>query len=829
MDETNTPGVGNGLGGDIFGEPTGFAFEAAQLLFGDWLGLVFDSTSSSGSATMLTPVAGYINFLAYTLIAVIMGYVLIASVIKTASEGTIMGKGWSTVWLPLRTFLACFLVFPAGIGAATTISYVQIAVVWLGGIGSNAADEVADFAINNMSRKVFNVNQDGRSFKIIKDLTQNSICTYALERADPTGRGNLQELIGVVSAEGDMRLARDQPVYVNTSLAGQNKIEVGRNGNCGTIQVTTDKPELKKSMTELILDYQVRTYYEVAIPLVASSSDNSASPYDFEAGHRVYTSYLEGYDSTAPDSSAMKEQVTDRYYNAVANQLALMDEFKGDIAKLLADSMNLESKLVNVDNDSNGNITVSVNPSSYNDAGWPFLGAYYSTMSMQLGKLKENNNLSADSVFSDNSVRGCDILNNRRAGYSTIGMSNQLKNIQSGHGDCIFSDIFASVDILAAGTDTVVAGGTIEEEGVANKLESLCTGPKNCNPSAFKPAINAAVSERFIESADKVSESGTASAALSAFELLGWGLDSKDMVGFNGVNDGAVNSNGYDLGAMNMVDPLYFTSELGQTIIYLYNILKGVSIGIEATAKGVASASGGIPLVGAIPTALAELAIGFIAWGMSILKPIYYSAIGMAYFLPMLPVLIWAMAFLSWLLMYAEAIFNAPLAVTLLATPEGEGIAGSRMERKIAMLAALVLKPTLLIVGLLLSMFMLSLGFVFINNIFWIAAAGTFAEFNLLATSSLIGIWFIIITIFTHNIMKVIMNFADESLEWFLGGITRPFGNNFDGSTMSKFESTGDKSVGNTSSVLGGSIGVFGRNIGERAGGAVAKSKGKSE
>ena len=828
MDETNTPGVGNGLGGDIFGEPTGFAFEAAQLIFGDWLGLVFDSTSSSGSATMLTPVAGYINFLAYTLIAVIMGYVLIASVIKTASEGTIMGKGWSSVWLPLRTFLACFLVFPVGIGSATTISYVQIAVVWLGGIGSNAADEVADFAINNMSRKVFNVNQDGRSFKIIKDLTQNSICTYALERADPTGRGNLQELIGVVSAEGDMRLSRDEPVYVNTSLAGQNKIQVGRNGNCGTIQVNSDKPELKKSMTELLLDYQVRTYYEVAIPLVASSSDNSASPYDFEAGYRTYASYLEGYDSTSPDSSAMREQVTDRYYNAVANQLALMDEFRSDIAELLANSMNLESNLVNVDNDSNGNITVSVNPSSYNDAGWPFLGAYYSTMSMQLGKLKENNNLSADSVFSDNTVRGCDILNNRRAGYSTIGMSRELKSIQGGDSDCIFTDIFASVDILAAGTDTAVAGGTVEEEGVANKLESLCTGPKNCNPSAFKPAINAAVSERFIESADKVSESGTVSAALSAFELLGWGLDSKDMVGFNGVNDGAVNSNGYDLGAMNMVDPLYFTSELGQTIIYLYNILKGVSIGIEATAKGVASASGGLPLVGAIPTALAELAIGFIAWGMSILKPIYYSAIGMAYFLPMLPVLIWAMAFLSWLLMYAEAIFNAPLAVTLLATPEGEGIAGSRMERKIAMLAALVLKPTLLIVGLLLSMFMLSLGFVFINNIFWIAASGTFAEFELLATSSLIGIWFIIITVFTHNMMKVMMNFADESLEWFLGGITRPFGNNFDGSTMSKFESTGDKSVGNTSSALSGSIGVFGRNLGERAGAVAAKSKGKS-
>jgi conjugal transfer/type IV secretion protein DotA/TraY len=828
MEETMAPGGGAGISTDIFGEPTGFAFEAAQLLFGDWLGLVFNSSGSSGGITMLTPIAGYVNFIAYTLISIIMGYVLISAVIKTASEGTIMGKGWSSVWLPLRTFLACFLIFPVGIGAASTISFIQVTVVWIGGVGSNAADEVAEFSINNISRKVFNVNQDGRSFKIIKDLTQNSICTYAIERADPTGRGNQQELIGIVASESDMRLSRDEPVYINTSLSGQNKIGVGRNGNCGTIQVNSDNPELKKSMTELLLDYQVRTYYEVAIPLVASSDRNSASPYDFESGYRTYSSYLEGFDSTS-DDSAMREVVVDRYYNAVANQLALMDEFKNDIAEILAESMNTETKLVNIEPDSNGNVIVSINPSTYNDAGWPYLGAYYSTTSMALGKLKENNNLSAESVFSNNAVQGCDILNNRRQGYSTIGMSREIRNIQGGDSDCIFTDIFATVDILAAGTDETIANGTVEEEGIANKLEALCTGPKNCNPSAFQPAINAAVSERFIESADKVSESGTTSAALSAFELLGWGLDTKDMVGFNGVNDGAVNSNGYDLGAMNLVDPIYFTSELGQTIIYLYNILKGVSIGIEATAKGVASASGGLPLVGAIPTALAELAIGFIAWGMSILKPIYYSAIGMAYFLPMLPVLIWAMAFISWLLMYAEAIFNAPLAVTLLATPEGDGISGSRMERKIAMIAALMLRPTFLVVGLLLSMFFLSVGFAFINNIFWVAAAGTFAEFSLLATSSLIGIWFIIITIFTHNIMKVMMNFADESLEWFLGGITRPFGNNFDGSTMSKFESTGDKSVGNTGSALSGSIGVFGRNLGERAGGAVAKSKGKSE
>ena len=109
MEETEgTPGVASdGVSSDIFGTPSGAAWDAAKLIFGDWLELVFNDVGS-GSATIMTHVAGYVNFLAYVLITVIMSYVLIASVIKTASEGKVMGNGWSTVWLPLRTFLACF-------------------------------------------------------------------------------------------------------------------------------------------------------------------------------------------------------------------------------------------------------------------------------------------------------------------------------------------------------------------------------------------------------------------------------------------------------------------------------------------------------------------------------------------------------------------------------------------------------------------------------------------------------------------------------------------------------------------------------------------------
>ena len=180
----------------------------------------------------------------------------------------------------------------------------------------------------------------------------------------------------------------------------------------------------------------------------------------------------------------------------------------------------------------------------------------------------------------------------------------------------------------------------------------------------------------------------------------------------------------------------------------------------------------------------------------------------MAYFLPLLPALIWAMSFLSWLLMYAEAIFNAPLAVTLMATPEGDGIAGSRMERKIAMLAALILKPAMLVTGLLLSMMILSIGFVFLNQIYWIASDGFFTSFDPIGIVALITTWFTIITVFMHNTFKIIPTFADNSLEWFLGGITKAFGNDLDNTTAGDFKANANstQTLGNSTAT---SAGIF--------------------
>ncbi|MCH4813149.1 DotA/TraY family protein [Vreelandella neptunia] len=812
MDETNTPGISPGLSSDIFSTPQGAAMDMAQLIWGDWIKLIFDD-SASGSITMLTPIAGYMNFLAYILISVIMSYVLIAAVIKTASEGKIMGNGWSSVWLPLRTFLACFFIFPVGIGQASTISTVQVIVAWMGMVGSNAADRVASFAVENMARRVNTVNPQVGGFYAIKQLTNNATCAFSLEISDPTGNGKTLDLYGINPSNPR------QDLPINSALAGYERVEIGRSGACGSISVNTDNEELRRELMAKILEYQNRAFHEIAVPLLASSEDNPASSYYWRGGYSTYASALEGYDSqTGSDSS---NETLGRFYSVVDKQLEMTESYKSDMAEIIAKHTKSENDLITIKSDSGGNLLAKINTSVYNDVGWPYLGAYYTVISMALNDINDNSQLASNSIISRD-IAGCMILHQRRGSEISSFRSYGEREL-----DCPYNNYAEVSDLLTGSTDKIIASrNTGEIDNTRDAIDSLCTGAKNCSPERFEPVITQALSNAFFQNSEVIADSTTANTAMNVISLLGFGLNAKASMGFADIEDG-IDANGFHGGTQLLPDGLSFTSQLGTRIVLIKWIWDSAKIFIDSVAETIAKSGTVIPIYSGVTAGLASLVTGALSEIDEALSPVFFSGIGMAYFLPMLPTLIWAMAFLSWLLMYAEAIFNAPLAVTLMATPEGEGIAGSRMERKIAMMAALILKPTLLVIGMLMSMAILMIGFVFLNQMFWMGGALTFGD-SLLAIRAMIIIWFLIITVFMHNTFKITMTFADDSLEWFLGGIARSFGNNFDGNVMDNFKGNNEAIAGNPSNVTGKSVGIFGNEAGAKTGAMIGNIKGKN-
>lgn len=810
---TNAPGLAaDGVSGDIFGTPSGAAWDAARLIFGDWLELVFTDVGS-GSATVLTHVAGYVNFLAYILIVVIMSYVLIAAVIKTASEGKVMGNGWSTVWLPLRTFLACFLIFPVGIGQASTISFIQVAVAWLGMVGSNAADRVSSFVVQNLTKRAFMINTEVQGYQVVSDMTKIAFCASAFNKGiedsydRPEGIG-LDDFYGRVleyNIDGNGNVSSSyRDVAINSGniseLAGYTAVELGHKGYCGElkrpdISINTNSPSENRELSErafaIILSTQVEVYENVVRIL---SGYNHASTMD-------------ALESSGSRSSQANE-INNNMSQALAAFFSSVNRYENDLADLLIEEVGDSNDFVDYDRDGN-NLLVRIDYNAYSDMGWAYLGAYYTLLSKAIGEVSEVTK-SIVGISNFKNPNGCALATQDSWGKKQW---NRFTSMFSNSDDenCQYIAEFDKnetvIDIAASTLMRAEAGSG----GDINRISAACTSVRNCSAEGIEGAFASSVGRPFFQYQDyygATTESGYNTMARSFIELLNWGGTNSHM----GI-DNIVTEDGTSAiapGALYISDPITFTSNLGHTVVYVVasarfalGVLEGVSEGMKST---------GIPVVGALGAAVGAVVQASLDFLRVIIALIYPQAAAMAYFLPLLPSLIWAMAFLSWLLMYAEAIFNAPLAVTLMATPEGEGIAGSRMERKIALLAALILKPTFLVVGLLLSMMMLSIGFVFLNQIFWLAAANVTWRFDPIAVIALITIWFGIITVFMHNVFKIIPTFADNSLEWFLGGIARTFGNDLDNVTSDQFQNS-FKGSEELSTGLGRSVGIFGRGV----------------
>src|SRR3990167_5356050 len=84
-----------------------------------------------------------LNTIILTIGVMIVLYITIVGVIKTAHEGEPLGKQWSTLWLPLRMTMGIVGLIPSASG----YSIIQIIIMWVVIQGIGAADTVWSTAI----------------------------------------------------------------------------------------------------------------------------------------------------------------------------------------------------------------------------------------------------------------------------------------------------------------------------------------------------------------------------------------------------------------------------------------------------------------------------------------------------------------------------------------------------------------------------------------------------------------------------------------------------------------------------------------------------------
>jgi defect-in-organelle-trafficking protein DotA len=109
---------------------------------------VVDGVLHGTGSQIIGNMFGVFNSAVLTLGGIVAVYTLLVSTMNTAHEGEMLGKKWSSVWIPVRTVFGISLMLPK----ATGYCMLQVVTMWIVVQGVGAADKVWDAALDYLQR-----------------------------------------------------------------------------------------------------------------------------------------------------------------------------------------------------------------------------------------------------------------------------------------------------------------------------------------------------------------------------------------------------------------------------------------------------------------------------------------------------------------------------------------------------------------------------------------------------------------------------------------------------------------------------------------------------
>lgn len=130
--------------------PAAFAFDVPETDLSKKLFLdkLFPELTGAGGVSQLAAPIGAFNSAVLIVAGILVFYTLLAGTLSTAHDGELLGKKWSSMWIPIRTTLGAAAIMPTFGG----FSLVQAMVIWLALQGVGIANQVwGAFADNPMA------------------------------------------------------------------------------------------------------------------------------------------------------------------------------------------------------------------------------------------------------------------------------------------------------------------------------------------------------------------------------------------------------------------------------------------------------------------------------------------------------------------------------------------------------------------------------------------------------------------------------------------------------------------------------------------------------
>lgn len=632
----------------------------------DFLGTMFGELvrMAGGTATggdAFGPIVAQFNEAVLLLGAILLAYTLVAGTMQTAHDGEVLGKKWSSMWLPLRTALGIAAIVPI-----KGYCMAQVVVMWLTLQGVGIADSVwSAYAQTATVNEAITVQQTSKqAAQVARTRLEQRMCMMTLNsenqraQSEAAARGETNFIVeanGVVGEKviGDAGITTAGAGY-SDGVCGSYKFPASTLvGNFGG---SYDKAVFGDNATAKAASEAMRTAHASALNALTGELDAIAREL-----------YLSTFRASGMDFGKA-------YSTAVANY-----------DKALAQAAKNVSGMASARNEVAQNAAKD---------GWMMAGAWY----MKFAMLQEQ---------AHNAVNQ----------FPEVSPPN-LADVSPTEKDAVK----AYQDRLRL----ALGGLTDEKFGVQTQYAS-----------------------------DKAAREGGFSMAALMHRLFSTGDISAWLT--NGTFDTSRN-------------PVLWAQDLGHLML---NTVWGGFLGALAviTPLGTKVLGNGLDLGPSVMLALPVIApLALMGLGFGAMA---------AYYLPLAPFILFFGAFIGWLILVVEAIIAAPLWAAMHLAPDGDGVAGQGGQGYMLVMS-LVLRPVLMILGLVASMVLVyPIGTLF-NQVFA-------AVFGMTNGNNLVGVFglFALFSIYTmtmvamiHKTFSLIHFLPDTILRWAGGGSDTVLGSN---------------------------------------------------
>lgn len=734
------------------GENVDYAQRWFRQIFGGFIFAPWQNNDPNGaydpdSKTLISEAVGFTNILALGLGMVIVYYVFIGGSINAAGKGEAMGQNWSATWMPLRTMIGFGLIMPIGKLGGGVLSLSQVFIIWLIMLGSNAGSSLWYTLAEKITAGVEITEPNIRLNKsqvaeIAKMMTCADMHITMSNGNDPYAivktRNKNIEIKGVL--KGDTYRINSGASFTPAPVKEIREIAFGKNGKCGGFEfnlkdgyfdvdeTASDYKTIAKNNGYLAAKIElIRIFEKIDDVVINLRSDSYSADNLFQSVKKID----EGQSAPSATENQLYSEVyvnkLFKSFDAEANNYSA--SFVKNIHKAIVGSSEINEKFMK----------------EMTRGGWGGAGVWF----FEIGSISGISYNVSTSFIEDKKAASPDLCPNSLLSFEWIFFW------KDNECDTYATEYNASIILINKMLADSVEGDLTPTE--TDRALSSCTGSESCS-------VDPAFTERWSTS---------------------FAQDILNILSYTDAESAPVGSGSYPI-----VSPFQTITSIGHSMntsaAVLYSTAIGITVLIETVSAILPSPSGdSTPDVtkGTPMSLLKGLGSAVKAVWKEWITPVLLGSImglvtmgfTLAYVIPFLPIVTWTLMIIGYLVTVIEAVIAAPLAVIMMVTPEGEGISGTRLERAMQLIATAILKPSLMVIGMVASVTMGYVAFQIWNGFFFKTAEHVLSGsiFDIFAVISIYTM-----TTFTicNLIIGIMHRLPNQILEWFSSGVSRPFG-----------------------------------------------------